>query len=167
MACRPPAADLAQRGAVRLRLARYPALQQAAGLSRRADPRRAAGPKRPHLAIEAPCGIVAISCNYATTDWLTRGAVAEFSATCVLPWLFACFAWLRAGRPRLAIGPLMWLLWLAHGAIATFASVLLGPCVAVAAVVHGRGVVRAVPRLLAGIGIFAAWRCPGRSRRCR
>ncbi len=117
---------------------------------------------RSHLAIEALCGIVAISCNYAFTDWLTRGAVAEFSAYCVLPWLFAwCFTWLRRGRPTLWIGPLMWLLWMAHSAIATFVWVLLGPCVVVALIVHGTGgVLRAVPRLAAAVLIFVAMALP-------
>ena len=117
---------------------------------------------RPHLGIEALCGVVAISCNYAFTDWLTRGAMAEFSAFCVLPWLFAwCFDWLATGRPGLSIGPLTWLLWMAHGAIATFAWVLLGPCMVIAAFAHGpRRVLRAVPRLAAAIGIFVLMALP-------
>ena len=115
----------------------------------------------PCFAIEALCGVVAVSCNYAFIDWMTRGAVAEFSAYCVLPWLFAwCFDWLRTGQPSLAIGPLVWLLWMAHAAIATFVWVLLLPAVAVAAAAHGVRVWRASPRLAGAIGIFVLMSLP-------
>ncbi|MCQ8239920.1 hypothetical protein [Rhizosaccharibacter radicis] len=121
---------------------------------------RAAAARR-HLPIECLCGTVAITSNYAFTDWLIRGAVAEFAAFCLLPWFFAWgFRWLRAGVPSRWIGPLMWLLWLAHSAIATFSWIFLLPCAAIAAIVQRRRVTSAFRPMTAAVLWFAVLLAP-------
>ncbi|NPD67828.1 hypothetical protein HN018_10665 [Lichenicola cladoniae] len=111
---------------------------------------------RPVLAVEALSGWVLLSCNYSTTDWLSRGAMAEFAALCLLPYLFAwCIVLLQHGRCSRWIGPLMALLWLAHSGIALYCIIPLGLCTTVAAVRHGRALQNAIRPLFQAIAIFA------------
>jgi len=111
---------------------------------------------RPLLAVEALSGWVLISCNYATTDWLTRGAMAEFASLCLLPFLFAwCIVVLEHGRCSRWIGPLMALLWLAHSGIALYCVIPLGLCTAMAVFRHGRRLRSAIGPLFQAVAIFA------------
>ena len=73
---------------------------------------------RRDLMIEAASGVLVVFSTYATTDWLTRGAGAEFAAFCLVPWLFAwCLTLLMEGRFSPWMGPLMALIALAHASI--------------------------------------------------
>lgn len=70
--------------------------------------------------------------NYARTDWLIRGAMPEYSAMMLLPWIFAWLFELHIrGRFALSIGPLMVLLFLAHNAMAFYCAFYLAIGVAV------------------------------------
>ncbi|MGI4747036.1 MAG: hypothetical protein ACRYGI_07475 [Janthinobacterium lividum] len=111
---------------------------------------------RPVLAVEALSGWVLLSCNYATTDWLTRGAMAEFAALCLLPFVFTwCIAQLQHGRCSRWIGPLMALLWLAHSGIALYCVIPLGLCMALSVCRHGRALRGTIGPLGQAIAIFA------------
>lgn len=116
---------------------------------------------RPVPAVEALCGWVLLSCNYATTDWLVRGAMAEFATLCLLPLLFAwCIVLLQHGRCSRWIGPLMALLWLAHSGIALFATLPLGLCVALALARHGTALRTALRPLGQSLLLFAVLALP-------
>ncbi len=59
--------------------------------------------------------------NYATTDWLVRGAAAEFAAMMALPWIFGCCARLMLrGVWEIWIGVALGLLALAHSTLGLF-----------------------------------------------
>jgi hypothetical protein len=99
-------------------------------------------------------GATLLLSNYATTDWLVRGAFAEFAALMLIPWVFAwCLILINEGRWAIWIGPLMALLALSHAALAIFALLPL-------ALACGLGVVRwrgltsrwFKPALLGGFG---------------
>lgn len=67
-------------------------------------------------------GALFLSSNYAFTDWLVRGAFAEFSAMAVLPWLFAgCLVLLMDGRWPVWIGAVLAVLVLSHSTLGAFA----------------------------------------------
>ncbi len=83
-------------------------------------------PPRHHALAWIGAALLPVS-NYATTDWLVRGAMAEFAAMMLLPWLFAwCLLLLRTGRWRPWIGVLLALLALAHATLALFGLIPLG-----------------------------------------
>lgn len=64
--------------------------------------------------------------NYVTTDWMVRGALAEFSALCLATWLiWWCFSLLNTVRVSLWISLLLLLTMLAHNVIAYFALIPL------------------------------------------
>ncbi len=109
---------------------------------------------RPVPAIEAVCGWVLLSCNYATTDWLVRGAAAEFAALCLLPLLFAWCVLLLGGRCSRWIGPLMALLWLTHSGIALFCALPLGLTVGLALLRDRRRLGAAIRPLGQAVALF-------------
>ncbi len=81
---------------------------------------------RADLAIETATGMLVVFSTYATTDWLTRGAMAEFCGMAGITWLLAwCITLLRQGRFRLWLGPLMAGICYAHAAIGLFCVVPL------------------------------------------
>lgn len=60
--------------------------------------------------------------NYARTDWLVRGAFAEFSALCLCPWLlWWCVDLLVKRRFSLTISAILLGVYLAHSPVAYFA----------------------------------------------
>jgi hypothetical protein len=64
--------------------------------------------------------------NYAFTNWLVRGAMAEFAAMMIVPWLLWWLLTLLIDRRfSYAIVPILFTLYLAHSAIALVASVPL------------------------------------------
>ncbi len=76
---------------------------------------------RRDLPIEIACGLLATYSIYATTDWLTRGAAAEYAAFALMPWLLAWCLLLVVRRVfSFWIGPLMALICLAHASIGLF-----------------------------------------------
>ncbi len=78
-------------------------------------------------------GGLLLASNYATTDWLIRGAFAEFSALALIPWIvWWCLILLMEGRWPRWLGVVVALLALSHSAIALFVVVPLGVCVALA-----------------------------------
>jgi hypothetical protein len=94
---------------------------------------RALGASR-GAAFAAGCCLVAA--NYTVANWLVRGAMAEFSAAMVMPWLLGFFVrTLQVGRVRLGLGVSLALLWLAHSVLAFYAVLLLGATFGLLAVV--------------------------------
>ncbi len=88
---------------------------------------------RRDLLIETAAGMLVVFSNYATTDWLTRGAAAEFCAFALVPWVFAwCLMLLTRGNFSLWIGPLMVAMALAHASIALACLLPLVLCAAAA-----------------------------------
>ncbi|MGI3776934.1 MAG: hypothetical protein ACRYGC_06520 [Janthinobacterium lividum] len=82
---------------------------------------------------EWTAGTLLVSCNYATTDWLVRGAMAEFAALSVASWVFAwCIALIVRGRWTLWIGPAMAALALSHSVVGLFSLLPLGVALLVA-----------------------------------
>lgn len=71
-------------------------------------------------------GVCFALANYSTTNWLVRGALAEFSAAMVLPWVLLYFLRLLQQR-RCAVGLALslWLTFLGHSVLAYYAGVLL------------------------------------------
>jgi hypothetical protein len=71
-------------------------------------------------------GSTLIFANYTVTEWLVRGAVAEFSLMMLLPWLLLWFVRLvKTGQWSWAIVPLFALCYLAHSALAFAVSLIL------------------------------------------
>ena len=65
--------------------------------------------------------------HYATTDWLVRGAMAEFAAMMILPWIFAwCARLLLRGVWEAWIGLALGALALAHTTLGLFCLLPLG-----------------------------------------
>ena len=59
--------------------------------------------------------------NYATTDWLVRGATAEFAAMMILPWIFGwCARLMLRGVWEIWIGAVLGLLALTHSTLGLF-----------------------------------------------
>jgi hypothetical protein len=71
--------------------------------------------------------------NYTVTDWFVRGAVSEFSAAMLIPYLVAwCVRLIKTGKFSCSLGLIMLLLFLAHSVIALYAAVLILPAVGIA-----------------------------------
>lgn len=91
--------------------------------------------------------------NYASFNWFVRGAVAEFAAMMILPWVFGwCARLLFRGVWQVWIGLAMGLLALAHSTLGMFALVPIGMACAVAAVrwrTHIRGWIK--PMVISGL----------------
>lgn len=78
-------------------------------------------------------GAMLLATNYTVTNWLTRGALAEFSAAMLLPWVLRAFMeWLTCEthryRTNVALGLLIGLVVLAHSVLAYYLVLLLGAC---------------------------------------
>jgi hypothetical protein len=65
--------------------------------------------------------------NYAYTDWVVRGAFAEFAAFMLVPWLTSAALGVVAGRPRAGwgLGIVLSLTFFAHSVIFVFAFALV------------------------------------------
>jgi hypothetical protein len=85
-------------------------------------------------------GIVAgcclIAANYTVTNWLVRGALAEFSAAMVMPWVLLALArTIQAGRPTPGLGVSLGLVFLGHSVLGLYAVGLVAlTCAVVAAI---------------------------------
>lgn len=63
---------------------------------------------------------------YSATDWLVRGAFAEYAAVMMAPWvIWWCVSFIKTGRYGFSIIPIMVATFLAHNIIAYFAIFLL------------------------------------------
>ena len=90
---------------------------------------------RADLAIEATAAMLLAFATYTTTDWVMRGAVAEFCALVGVAWLFSwCLTLIAQGRFGWWIGPLMAALCLAHTIIAVVCLVPFGLSLGLAAI---------------------------------
>lgn len=70
-------------------------------------------------------GVMLICANYTTTNWLVRGAMAEFSAAMLIPWiLLALSKSVRTGRLGVDISLFIGLTFLAHTVLAFFAAII-------------------------------------------
>jgi len=71
-------------------------------------------------------GVSLIAANYTVTDWLVRGAVAEFAGMMLVPWvLFYFVVSLREGRVKIGLGIMLALLWFGHLVMAFYVGLLL------------------------------------------
>lgn len=83
---------------------------------------RAMGGSRLAAAVAGCCLITA---NYTITNWLVRGAVAEFSGSMIAAWaLFFLVKSINAGRVHSGLGIVLGLLWLAHSVLAFYVGLL-------------------------------------------
>ena len=76
----------------------------------------------------AVCGaLLLIFSNYAYTDWVVRGAFAEFTAYMLVPWLTLAALGVVQGRPGAGwgLGAALSLIFFAHSVIFVFAFVLV------------------------------------------
>lgn len=76
-------------------------------------------------------GAMLLMANYTVTNWLVRGAMAEFAAAMLLPWVLAAFiVWLEREQRRYRVSGILGLLigleFLAHATLAFYLVVLLG-----------------------------------------
>ena len=93
--------------------------------------RHALGGRYPWLWLTG--GATLVASNYATIDWLVRGAMAEFAAFALIPWLLGwCLLLIGEGRWRWWIGPLLALLALSHSSLGLFGLLPLGIALALA-----------------------------------
>ena len=81
--------------------------------------------------IEATSATLAVFATYTTTDWLTRGAVAESTAVALSAWVFAwCLSLIDQGRFSRWLGPFMAAIYFAHPVIALYCALpLVWACV--------------------------------------
>ena len=71
-------------------------------------------------------GCCLITANYTVTNWLVRGALAEFTGAMIVPWvLFYFVRGLSAGRIGAGLGITLGLLWLSHSVLAYFMGLIL------------------------------------------
>jgi hypothetical protein len=74
----------------------------------------------------AVAGVALVTANYTVTNWLVRGAVAEFTAAMLVPWLLRLFVrTIDLGRMPAALGLTLALMWLSHSVLAYFAALML------------------------------------------
>lgn len=76
-------------------------------------------------------GAMLLMANYTVTNWLIRGAMAEFAAAMLLPWVLATFVvWLECEQRRYRVSGILGLLigleFLAHSILAFYLVLLLG-----------------------------------------
>lgn len=107
-------------------------------------------------------GIMLITANYTTTNWLVRGAMAELSAAMLLPWVLAAFAqWLmleeKRYRASMALGLIAGLMFLAHSVLTYYLAILLGVATLLMVATRQLPLRRLMPMpLLTGAASFAA-----------
>lgn len=103
----------------------------------------------------ALAGTLLLTSNYATTDWLVRGAFAEYSAVAAIAALMVPLIRLvRLGIWSRWIGPGMALLMVSHMALALFVPFLFAVGLMVAARIHALDW-RALLRRMGGSGLVA------------
>ncbi|WP_395713536.1 hypothetical protein [Reyranella sp.] len=112
-------------------------------------------------------GVMLIVANYTTTNWLVRGAMAEFSAAMLVPWVLAAFAqWLMLEENRyrasMALGLIAGLMFLAHSVLTYYLAILLGVATLLMVTTRQLSLRRLMPMpLLTGAASFAAIAGPG------
>jgi hypothetical protein len=75
--------------------------------------------------------------HYAATDWLVRGAFAEYALLSLTPWLIAwCVELVRLGRFGYWIAPLLFAYVMAHSVVAPFSVIPLAAAVVLTLLVH-------------------------------
>ena len=106
--------------------------------------RHALGGRHPWLWLLG--GALLLASNYAFTDWVVRGAFAEFAALMFLPWLFAwCLILINEARWSLWIGPGLALMALTHASLGLFALVPLAITLVVGIARWGKQALRWLP----------------------
>ncbi len=85
----------------------------------------------------AVAGCSLITANYTVTNWLVRGALGEFSAAMIAPWvLFFFVRTIQTGRMPIGLGLSLALMWLGHSVLAYFAGLLLAATFLLLAIVR-------------------------------
>ena len=117
---------------------------------------RHALPRRDLLA-ESTAGILVVSCNYATTDWLVRGACSDFAALACTTWVFAwCIKLVMQGEWSLWVGPALAAVTLGHVTLGLYNLLPLTLGVIAAVLVWRRRCLRWVGPAIGSIAVFAA-----------
>jgi hypothetical protein len=119
------------------------------------------GLRKPEAAM---LGITLAFANYTYTDWLIRGAVAEFSGAMIIPWLlYWCICLLQnefSWKQFIWLGILMTVLGHAHNAAAMICAAIVGW----AFILQLVGRIREAPKLVAGgacaLGLFLLLAAP-------
>ena len=108
------------------------------------------------------CGaIMLVTANYTITNWLIRGAMAEFFAAMLVPWVLAAFThWLNKDGNRYRangwLGLTIGLLYLGHSVLGFYMVLLLGSVTLILLLSRAILVTRLAPLpLLFGIGVLA------------
>ena len=71
-------------------------------------------------------GCSLITANYTITNWLVRGALAEFSGAMVVPWVFLYFVrMIRSGQIPIGLGVSLGLVWLSHSVLGFYTALIL------------------------------------------
>jgi len=84
--------------------------------------------------------------HYSATDWLVRGAFAEYALLALTPWLIAwCVELVQLAKFGYWIAPLLFACVLAHSVVALFSVIPLAAAVVLTLLVHRE---RSVPRML-------------------
>jgi hypothetical protein len=101
--------------------------------------------------------ITLIFSTYASTDWLVRGAVAEFTGMMLVPWIiWWALDLVDTGRVGLHIAPIIALAYLAHNIVAFYGLLIVTGAFVVAVIIHGNRLAMAL-RFVLAIGLtFAA-----------
>ncbi|HEY3045161.1 MAG TPA: hypothetical protein VGJ39_14105 [Vicinamibacterales bacterium] len=72
-------------------------------------------------------GCSLITANYTVTNWLVRGAMAEFCGAMMIPWVLLFFVrTIQSGRLAIGLGVSFGLLWLSHSVLAYYTGLILG-----------------------------------------
>ena len=71
-------------------------------------------------------GCCLITANYTVINWLVRGALAEFCAAMIVPWVFLTLVkTIQSARFPIAFGVALALLWLSHSVLAYYTGLLV------------------------------------------
>jgi hypothetical protein len=71
-------------------------------------------------------GCCLIAANYTVTNWLVRGALAEFAGAMIVPWvLYSLVKTIQGGRLTAGLGVGLGLLWLSHSVLGYFTSLIV------------------------------------------
>ena len=115
------------------------------------------------LPTAAALAAMLVFANYTATNWLVRGAMAEFTAMMLVPFaLWWSLVLIREGRWPVWIGPLLFFIYLSHSVMAYYMAWVLGLAVVVRLAGPGRtdGLRQMLPRAAASIGLFAVLLVP-------
>lgn len=103
------------------------------------------------MPVSVLAGITLIFANYTCTEWLVRGAMAEFAAIMIMPWLLASMIkGMRRGQFGMGVPITLALVFLAHQVMALYLFVLLLPVIAMIVIYRREWLLHSWRALLVG-----------------